>query len=66
MELYEILGNGFVLLGLLAGSAWLWDSRNEDSRRGSWLLSIIGLIFWSSVVLVPLAVIAGFAWEAWK
>lgn len=40
-------------------------SRNETTRR-SWLLSVIGLIFWSSVVLVPLAVIAGFAWEAWK
>lgn len=26
MELYEILGNGFVLLGLLAGSAWIWDA----------------------------------------
>lgn len=41
-------------------------SRNEASRKGAWLLSVIGLIFWSSVVLVPLGIVAGFAWEAWK
>lgn len=28
-------------------------SRNETSRH-QWLLSLIGLIFWSAVVLVPL------------
>lgn len=33
MELYEILGNGFVLLGLLAGCAWLWDSFMDGGRK---------------------------------
>lgn len=33
MELYEILGNGFVLLALIAGSAWIWDSFIDRGGR---------------------------------
>lgn len=42
-------------------------SRNEGEQADHrWWVAFLGLVFWSAVVLVPLAFVAGFAIRAWR